>query len=528
MHQAEILVFLLAVMTALVVASRKLALPYPVLLVLGGLTLSFIPRLPALRLNPEFVFFFCLPPLLYPAALATSWRDFRRNLRPILLLAIGLVLFTMAAIAAVAHAIIADMPWAAAFALGAIVSPPDAVAATAVIRRLSVPQRIEAIVEGESLVNDATALVALRFAVAALAMGSFSITSAAIEFVWIAAGGIFFGLFVGYVLRWVQQRVDDPPINITISLLSPFLAYLPAERLHLSGVLATVAAGVYLGWHGPLVIRARTRLQAAAFWEMIVFLLNGLIFVTIGLQLPEILRQLSGESWTRLVANGAAISGAVILVRIGWVYSATYLPRWLFPKLRARDPSPPWQEVMLVAWAGMRGVISLAAAFALPFALNDGSPFPARGYILFLTFCVILATLVLQGLTLPAMIRWLGIAQDRLTDDEERGARFQANQAALNLIEQLANQCDVPIDVAERLRAEYRERMQELQRCASGGADAASGEVATPHYRQLQYEALKIERQTIIRLRNQRVINDEALRRIQRDLDLAEARLTGD
>ena len=526
MHQAETLVFLLALMTALVVISRKLQIPYPVMLVLGGLAISFIPHLPALKLDPNFVFYFCLPPLIFPAALFTSWRDFRRHLRPILLLAVGLVLFTMAAVAAVAHAIVQNIPWAAAFALGAIVSPPDAIAATAIIRRLTVLRRIEAVVEGESLVNDATALVALQFAVAAVATGRFSLGYAAAQFVFVALGGIAIGFVAGFIVRWVQKQLDDPPVQIAITLLTPFVSYLSAERLHVSGVLATVTAGIYLGWHLPLIARARYRLQAQAFWEMIVFLINGLVFMTIGLQLPDILPQLTGESWSHLIGIGAGVSATVILVRMAWLFPAAWLPRFLSRKVRERDPMPSWQELAVVAWSGMRGVVSLAAAFALPFTLNNGMPFPARGYILYLTFCVILATLVLQGLTLPLLIRKLGVTGDGLNDEEERTARFQANRAALELIERLASECEVPRDVAKRLEAEYRERIQELQQCASAGDP--SGEVATPPYRQLQYEALKVERQTIIQLRNEKVINDEALRRIQRDLDLAEARLTGD
>src|SRR5437016_414403 len=289
MQQAETIVLLLGLVAALVVIAQKITLPYPVVLVLAGLALSFVPRLPEVKLNPDIVFYFFLPPLIYPAALFTSWRDFRRNLRPILLLAIGLVLFTTITIACVAHSIAPSLPWAAAFALGAIVSPPDAIAATSVIRRLSVPHRIETILEGESLVNDATALVALQFAIAALMTGTFSLGHAAIRFVWVAAGGIAFGLLIGVVMRWVQRHLDDPPVQITISLLTPFLAYLPAERLHVSGVLATVAAGIFLGWHSPLIVSARYRLQASAFWEMGVFLLNCFVFITIGFQLPGIL-----------------------------------------------------------------------------------------------------------------------------------------------------------------------------------------------------------------------------------------------
>src|ERR1700730_17619767 len=526
MHQAEIIVLLFAAVAALVVVARKLGLPYPVVLVLAGLALSFIPHLPEVKLDPNLVFFFFLPPLIYPAALFTSWRDFRRNLRPLLLLAIGLGLFTTGAICGAAHALIPGLLWVAAFALGAIVSPPDAVAATSVIRRLSVPRRIEAILEGESLVNDATALVALQFAVAALMTGSFSLGNAALRFVWAAIGGVVFGLLVGLVIRWVQRHLDDPPVQITISLLTPFLAYLPAERLHVSGVLATVAAGVYLGWHSPLTIKARTRIPLYAFWEIVTFLLNGLVFITIGLQLPGIVRGLREESLESPIENALLISGAVVLVRIVWVFCATYLPRLLSKKLRARDPFPSWKQVALLAWAGMRGVVSLAAAFALPFTLLDGSPFPARNYILFLTFCVILTTLVLQGLTLPLIIRKLGIEPDRSTDEEERSARLEGNKAAIKLIEELAERGEFSSDTVDRLRAEYDDRLQQLQLCADS-PDDCSGQIASPQFERLQQEALNAERKTIIDLRNHHVINDEALRRIQRDLDLAEARLTG-
>jgi Na+/H+ antiporter len=526
MHQAEIIVLLFACIALLVILARKLAVPYPIVLVLAGLAISFIPHLPAVRLNPEVVFYFFLPPLIYPAALFTSWRDFRRNLRPILFLSIGLVLFTTVVIAWVAHSLVPSMPWAAAFALGAIVSPPDAIAATAVLRRLLVPHRIEVILEGESLVNDATALVALQFAVAALVTGSFSLGAAAGRFVIVALGGIAFGFLVGFVMRWVHRHLDDPPVQITISLLTPFAAYLPAERLHVSGILAVVTTGIYLGWHSPLIVTARYRLQAFAFWEVAVFLLNGFVFITIGLQLPDILRALNGESLIGLINNAILISVAVVLVRIAWVFPAAYLPRLAFRSVRAREPAPGWRNVAIVAWSGMRGVISLAAAFALPLTLSNNVPFPARNYILFFTFAVILATLVLQGLTLPILIRQLGVEDDGGTDEEERTARIEANRAALDLIEELARECGVPDEVADRLRAEYRERMAELERCAE--EEDGSGEIATPHYRRLQREALNVERQTIIRLRNEHVINDDALRRIQRDLDLAEARLTGE
>jgi monovalent cation/hydrogen antiporter len=526
MHQAEIIVLLFTVVAASVVVARKLALPYPIVLVLVGLALSFIPRLPEVRLDPNIVFYFFLPPLLYPAALFTSWRDFRRNLRSIVLLAMGLVLLTMIVVAWLAHSLIPSLPWAAAFALGAIVSPPDAVAATSVIQRLAVPHRIVSILEGESLLNDATALVALQFAVAALMTGNFSLGHASLRFVWAAAGGIGFGLLVGLAIRWVHQHLDDPPVQITISLLTPFLAYLPAERLHASGVLAVVAAGIYLGWHSPVTATARFRLQAFAFWEIVVFLLNGFVFTAIGLQLPGILRSIGGQSLLSLIENSLLVSAAVVLVRIAWVFPGAYLPFLLSKKVRLREPLPEWQNLAIIAWSGMRGVVSLAAAFALPFVLSDGSPFPGRDYILLLTFSVILVTLVFQGLTLPIVIRRLCIRADDSTDQEERTARLKANEAAIKLIEKLRASDDFSADTVDRLRTEYGERVEQLQLCAEN-PDDCRGEIATPQYQRLQREALRVERQTIIHLRNERVINDDALRRIQRDLDLAEARLTG-
>jgi CPA1 family monovalent cation:H+ antiporter len=418
------------------------------------------------------------------------------------------------------------LPLAAAFALGAIVSPPDAVAATAIIRRVGVPHRIQVILEGESLVNDATALVALQFAVAALVTGTFSPAYAAARFLWAAAAGIGIGLLVGVAMRWVQSHLDDPPVQITISLLTPFIAYLTAEHLHASGVLATVAAGIFLGWHSPLMITARTRLQAYAFWETIVFLLNGFVFIVIGLQLPGILRAWNRESLTGAILSASIICGAVILVRFVWVAAAAYLARLVKSERRRHDAIPSWQHIAIVGWTGMRGVVSLAAAFALPLALPDGRPFPGRDYILFVAFSVILVTLVLQGLTLPLLIRKLGIPHDAETDDEERLARVEANKAALEWIEKARANGDFSPDSVDRLRAEYDERIEQLRICADN-PDDCRGEIATPQYQRLQHQALRVERKTIIRLRNERVINDDALRRIQRDLDLAEARLTG-
>lgn len=520
MNPAEVICTLLIVVATLAIVAKKVELPYPVLLVIGGLALGFVPGLPAVQLSPDIVFLFLLPPLLYPAAVFTSWRDFRANLRPISLLAIGLVLFTTVVVAAVAHAL-AGLPWPAAFVLGAIISPPDAVAATAITSRLRVPRMIVTILDGESLVNDATALVAYRFAIAAMMSGTFSFSEAVGRFVLVALGGTGIGLAVGWLAAHVQRRLDDPPVQMTISLLTPFAAYIPAERVGVSGILAVVTAGLFVGWRGPHILTARTRLNIYVFWEMAVFLLNGLVFVLIGLQLPRILHASSGNSLKQLVWQGALISLVAIVVRIAWVFTSTNGLRLINLALHREEPSA-WRNAAIVAWTGMRGVVSLAAALAVPLTLSDGNPFPGRDYILFVTFCVILATLVLQGLSLPTLIHRLGVMDDGLANLEERTARLKANEAAVAYLAEVDSQFSP--DLVERLRAEYNDRIRQLEVSADEGEDRSNG-LMMPSYQRLQQDALDVERRTIIRLRDEFVINDEVLRRIQADLDHAEARL---
>jgi monovalent cation/hydrogen antiporter len=515
----EIFVGLLLAVAVLALVARRLHIPYPILFVIGGLLIGVIPGLPKVRLQPDLVFLFFLPPLLFPAALFTSWRDFRANLRPISLLAVGLVLFTTVAVALLAHYFM-GLPLAAGFVLGAIISPPDAIAATAIADRLKIPRRIVTILEGESLVNDATALVAYRFAVAAALSGSFSPAKAGGEFLVVGIGGILLGLAVGWLAEQFHKRVDDAPIEITVSLLTPFAAYLSAERFGVSGVLAVVTAGLYLGRRMPELLTFKTRLQGGPVWEMVEFLLNGFVFILIGLQLPEVLSGLSGNAipLPQLVWYALLISLAVILIRILWVFPATYLPRLIFKKLCRHDPYPRWQHVTIVAWTGMRGVVSLAAALAL-----DDS-FPGRDLILFLTFIVILATLVVQGLSLPPLIRWLGVKDDGSMEKEEREARLKANQAALAKLNEIKERDPAKDDALQRLRIEYEDHIRQME-----GAEPESA--GTPlrrfssEYERLSHAALLQERQTILELRNQSVISDEVLRRIQRDIDLAEARL---
>jgi Na+/H+ antiporter len=526
MYRIDIVLGLLMAVAALALLARKISVPYPILLVLGGLGLGLIPGLPRIRLQPELVFLFFLPPLLYPAALFTSWRDFRANLQPITLLAVGLVLFTTCLVGLFAHHLAVQLPLAAAFVLGAIISPPDAVAATAITERLRVPQRIATVIEGESLVNDATALVAYRFGIAALMTGTFSLAEAGIRFVIVGVGGVLIGLAVGWLASQVQRRLDDPPVQITISILTPFAAYLPAEQIHVSGVLAVVTCGVYLGWWAPEIINSRMRLQAYPVWEMIVFLLNGLVFILIGLQLPEVVEGIRGQRFSvgRIVWDAIMISGVVIAIRFVWVFAATYLPRMLSRRVRQKDPNPAWQSVTIVAWTGMRGVVSLAAALALPFTVKDGAPFPDRDLIIFFTFVVILVTLVIQGLSLPWLIRRLKVVDGGETEQEERDARLKANLAAMARLTELEEDKKFPTELFQRLRVEYEDRIRQLEACEPSEG-VQNRRLFSNEYARLQEEALRVERRTILHLRNERAINDHSLRRIQRDLDLAEARL---
>ncbi len=524
----EIFVAILLAVAALALLARRLHIPYPCLFVVGGLILGFVPGIPSVRLDPELVFVFFLPPLLFPAALFTSWRDFRTNLRPISFLAIGLVLITTAFIAVLAHHVL-SMPLAAGFVLGAIISPPDAIAASAIAERLRVPRRIVTILEGESLVNDASALVAYRFGVMAVVTGSFSLAEASAKFLIVGFGGILFGLLVGWVAEQFHRRVVDAPIEITVSLLTPFAAYLPAEHFGVSGVLAVVTAGLYLGWRLPEITDFQTRLDARPVWEVVEFILNGLVFILIGLQLPHVIHAAVGKhlSTEQLIRDGAFISAAVVFIRILWVFPASYLPRWLFKKVRAKDPYPSWRHVAVVSWTGMRGVVSLAAALALPLQTKDGSPFPERDLIVFLTFVVILATLVVQGLSLPPLIRLLGIKDDDSLENEERQARLAANKAALARLNQAAEREPSKTDAAKRLRVEYEDRIRQLEASES---DHISHRLRlfSNEYERLSRDTLSQERRTILELRNKEVINDEVLRRIQTDIDLAEARLRHD
>jgi Na+/H+ antiporter len=518
-----VLVGLLAAAAALLAIAELIRIPYPIPLVLGGLGLGFVPGMPRIELPPEIVLVAVLPPLLYGAAFFSPLRELRANARPIGLLAIGLVLTTTVAVAAVAHAAIPGLGWPTAFVLGALVSPTDPTAATAIAERLGLPRRLVALVEGESLVNDGTALVAYRFAVAAVVTGSFSLATASGRFVLNIAGGIAVGLAVGFVIREVRRRLDNPPVEITISILSGYFAYLPAEAAGVSGVLSAVTVGIYMGWHTPELTTAQTRLQGVAVWEILFFLLNAFLFTIIGLQLPGILDGLAGYSTSTLVWYAVLVATTVVGARFAWIFVTAQLPRLLG---RGRREAPePWQPSVVLAWSGMRGAVSLAAALALPLTTNADTHFPDRELIVFLTFAVILATVVVQGLTLPKLISLLELEDDsRLEAKEDTKARIHAADAALARLEELVDEEWVREDTAERLRGLYGYRRSRFKARFDGDDDGAIEQRSTDYQRLLR-ELIQAEREAVRVLRRERRISDEVMRRVERDLDLEEARL---
>ena len=505
-----VLVGLLAAAAALLALAELIRIPYPIPLVLGGLVLGFVPGMPNIELPPDIVLVAVLPPLLYGAAFFSPLRELRSNAKPIGLLAIGLVLTTAVAVAAVAHTAIPGLDWPTAFVLGAIVSPTDPTAATAIAQRLGLSRRLVALVEGESLVNDGTALVAYRFAVAAVLTGSFSLAAASGRFVLSIVGGIAVGIAVGLVIREVRRRLDNPPVEITISLLSGYFAYLPADALDVSGVLAAVTVGVYMGWHTPELTTAQTRLQGVAVWEIFFFLLNAFLFTMVGLQLPVILDGLSGYSAATLVWYAVLVTVTVIAARFAWIFATSTLQ---------------WQSRVVLAWSGMRGAVSLAAALALPLTTDAGSAFSNRELIVFLTFSVILGTLVVQGLTLPKLIAALDLEDDsRLEEKEDTKARIHAAEAALARLEELLVEEWVREDTADRLRALYDFRRNRFRARFDGDDDGAI-EQRSSDYQRLLRELIEAERVAVRALRRDRRISDEVMRRVERELDLEEERL---
>jgi len=519
----QTLLFMLAVLAAVAVAARRLNIAPSILLVIAGVGMALVPGLPKVQLAPEVVLLVILPPLIYSAGVSMSWREFRFNLRPIALLAFGCVVFTACAVAAAAHYLL-RFDWPTGFVLGAIIAPPDVVAPLAIARRLGLPRRLVVVLEGEGLANDATALILYRFAVAAVATGAFNAQQAAGTFGLIVVGEIIWGTVVGWLSLRLRQWARDPRVEITLSLMTPYLAFWAPAHLGGSGVLATVACGLYVSWNGPLLISSATRLQGIFFWDLIVYLIEGLVFLVTGLQTRTLIEQTHSFSIRDLAVATALTTVIAIAARFIWVFPATYLPRWLIPAVARSDPSPPWQGPFFISFTGVRGVVSLAAALAIPYALDNGQPFPHRELILFVTFGVIIITLVGQGSLLPNMVRWLGLS--RLGTEEHMGelqAELAARQAALAQVERrleaFAAERKLPDDVVELLRTRNLSRNQILPR------DLGDGLNNTRLSASVKRELIDAERAFIYRLLRDGKITDEARRRIEYELDLEEASL---
>ena len=522
-HAVEIVFLLLLFFVVLFgIFARRLSVPYPIVMVLGGLALSFLPGIRGFELNPDMVFLIFLPPLLYSSAWTTSWRDFKGNLPSILLLAFGLVGFTVLGVALIAPLVFPGFDWRLGMLLGAVVAPTDAIAATAIARRIGLPERIVDILEGESLVNDATGLLAIEFAREILVNDHVpTVTEGLLKFFWLTLGGLLTGLALGWIIEQIQRHVEDSAIEITFSILSPFVIYLAAEQIRASGVIAVVTAGLYLSVRSTYFFSPATRIKIWSVWESLTFILNGVVFVLIGLQFPTLRASIHDYGLTRVVLDGVIFSILLIALRLIWVFPGSQLVYWFHTHiLKHRYRHAPASHIFVIGWTGMRGVLSLAGALALPSVIQNGSSFPHRDAIVLLTYCVILVTLVVQGLTLPSLIRWLGLAAGEGPNCEEIDARRIIAEAAVQHLTDARAQDELrAADLYDDLIHHYRSQLVSL--------DDANHEVAQKHnhFTELSLESLRIERETAIRLRNEGRINDIVLRKIVRQLDLNESRL---
>ena len=525
--QAVELVFLLLLLfvVAFGALARKLQTPYPIILVIGGALLGFVPAIPNVPLNPDVVFFVILPPLLYSAAWLTSWREFSYNLVSILMLAFGLVGFTVLGVSVAAHWFFPGFDWRLGVVLGAIIAPTDALAATSIAKRIGLPKRIVDILEGESLVNDASGLLALEFGIAMVVRGQApTLTEGLGRLAFLVFAGLAVGLLTGWIVDRLERLIDDGPIEIAISILVPYAAYFAADRIRASGVLAVVVCGLYLSRRSSEFFSPEVRLQTWGAWDALTFILNGLVFVLIGLQLPDVLAGIHGYSLKLLLLYGALFSGLVIVLRLLWMFPGAFLANRIRTRILHQDVKLPWRSIIVVGWTGMRGVIALAAAIALPATLANGAPFPQRDLIVFLSFSVIFVTLVLQGLTLPFVVRALGVADGDTdeSDNEEKSARRAILDAALDYLVQFRKEDDSEFqEIYDDLTGHYRHRL------AAVNGEEADENALSPEHRErhvrLLRDLIRVERQTVVRLRNQGRINDETLRQIEYELDLREA-----
>ena len=517
MHTAELILALLIAVAALVTIARGIGIAYPIFLVIGGLLLGLVPGIPRIAIEPNLIFLIVLPPLLYIAAYFTPVRSLRANLGTISSLAVGLVFATALTVAVVAHTLIPGLPWSAAIALGAIVAPPDAIAATAIASRLGLPRQIVTILEGESLLNDATALTIYGIAVAAAAGGAFSPTTAVTTFAVALLGGCVIGVAVGWVIAEIRVRIEDTPVEMTISLLTPYAAFLPAERLGASGVIATVTAGLYLGHRGSRIMGADARLTGRAVWETITFLLNGFVFIVMGLEVPLLFGTLTPSLAIRLMGIGIAVSIVLVLVRALFIFGTVFLPQMF----RGQQDMPwPFACSLVLSWAGMRGVVTLAIALSLP----AGGPFPARDALIIVTLTVIVFTLLGQGLSLPWLIRRLHLAGDPGLRAEEASARQRLLEAATGRIDQLYPVWPGHRPLLDQLRDTYRHRSEHIERQRDPSA-ADGGDRELIEHREIRRTVIDSEREALMRLRAEGEISDDVLRNLERELDLEERRM---
>jgi monovalent cation/hydrogen antiporter len=522
----QVLVGLLLVISIIAFIAARLSIPPAILLVLAGVGLALIPGLPPVELAPDVVLLLVLPPIIYSSSVAMSWSEFKFNLRPISLLAVGCVLFTATAVAAAAHYLL-GFSWELGFVLGAIVSPPDAVAPLSIARRLRLPRRIVVILEGEGLANDATALILYRFAVAAVGGGAFSLSHAAGMFAAIVAGEVVWGVAVGWSMLHLRRWVGNPRIEIMLSVLTPFVAYWPPQFAGGSGVLATVTTGLFISWNGLRLIGAPTRLQGIFFWDFLIYLIEGMVFLLTGLQAHTLIGSLKSHSASDLAVAATIVSAVVIITRFIWMFPATYLPRWLVPSIARNDPSPPWQWPFVLAFTGVRGIVSLAAALAIPLTTADGVPFPHRDLILVLSFVVVLVTLVGQGLTLPWVVQAIGLVNAGRREQlemraEEFRARQEAIQAASDRLEYLAAQSAIPEDILTRLRGHLRQRLAQVMIRSAQDLEQRERIAAADR---LELQLIAAERDLINTKYAQGGLKDEIRRRLERELDLRDAQL---
>jgi len=511
---------LFAVLVAVALLARRLDVAPSILMVIAGCVMALVPGLPRFTLEPELVLLLVLPPLIYFAGVQMSWREFRANLRPIALLAVGCVVFTATAVAAAAHYVL-GLPWAVGFVLGAIVAPPDAVAPLSIARRLGIPRRISVILEGEGLANDGTALVMYRFAVAAVSLGVFSAGQAIGTFALIVVGELAYGVALGWLSLRLRRWAAEPRVEITISLMMPYAAYWLPEHLGGSGVLAAISAGLYVSWNGPLLISAATRLQGIFFWGFVIYLIEGLVFLLTGLQMRTLLERVEASDATQLLIATGVVTAVVILSRFAWVFPVTYVPRWLSRSLARRDPAPGWQGPFLLSFVGVRGVVSLSAALALPLTTSAGEAFPARDLILVVTFGVIVITLVGQGLMMPRVVGWLAIARGAAEERErERADEYAARAAALDAarrrLDQLAAERELHPEALALVRTRHDEREGLIP------SDLGEGLAITRAGSALRVEVIEEERRALHQLLRDGKLTDDARRRVERELDLEE------